>query len=192
MTRMKNYTKHIACLESLWNNDLDQVLNVAPILELVAKLYNVKTSRLTCNTVPELSFNLNMLRQNRAYRILYLAFHGSPGAISLANEESVSLEQLAEMMDTGFSGWIVHFCTCQTIHVNEQRLESFMRATDTGIIAGYTTNAAWIESSALDLLLLGHAQNYRNMASLRNMLLSRYGDLVTATGLQLYLKADFA
>lgn len=95
-------------------------------------------------------------------------------------------------MGNGFSGWVVHFCTCKTIHVNEQRLGAFMRATDIGIIAGYTTNVDWIESSALDLLLLGQAQNYRDMPSLRNMLLSRYSDLVTATGLQLHLKADFA
>jgi len=50
VTRINNYKKHIACLESLWNKDLDHVLNVAPILELVTKLYAVKHSRLTCNT----------------------------------------------------------------------------------------------------------------------------------------------
>jgi hypothetical protein len=192
MARMENYTKHIACIESLWDNDLDHALNVAPILELVTKLYKVKASRLTCNTIPELSFNLGMLRRKRSYRILYLAFHGNPGAISLANNTSISLEQLAEMMGTGFSGWLVHFCTCQTIHVKEQRLGAFMRATDIGIIAGYTTNVNWLESSALDLLLLGQAQNYRDMSSLRNMLESRYHDLMAATGLRLHLKSDFA
>jgi hypothetical protein len=94
MTRSTSYKKHIACLESLWNTELEDRWSVHPILELIANMQDLKLAHLSCNTEPEFAYNLRVLSKRRSYGILYLAFHGAPGQVCLADDTSVSLEEL--------------------------------------------------------------------------------------------------
>ncbi|MBM3357788.1 MAG: hypothetical protein FJY54_08680 [Betaproteobacteria bacterium] len=45
MPRRKDHRKNIACLESLWNSDIENRLSVVPILDLVSKVDGI---RYTC------------------------------------------------------------------------------------------------------------------------------------------------
>jgi hypothetical protein len=83
--RIGEYQKSIACLESIWYRDIENSLDVTPILEIVSKMHEIRSSHLTCNTIEELTYNLGLLKQKPGYGILYLAFHGKPGKIILAN-----------------------------------------------------------------------------------------------------------
>lgn len=104
MGRTKNYRKNIACLESLWNQDVENRLSVVPILELSSKINNVKFIHLTCNTIEEFEYNLNILKRRKGYGILYLAFHGYPGEIILG-KSSMAIENLAAFMGESFINW---------------------------------------------------------------------------------------
>src|SRR5262245_57443867 len=139
MARARDHRKNIACLESLWNSDIENRLSVVPILELVTRINGIRYTYLTCNTREELSYNLGKLHQGRGYRILYLSLHGKPGEIILDGGRT-DLEALAAMMGTGFAGWAVHFGSCSTIDVPPARLRRFMAATRVATLLGYQTD----------------------------------------------------
>jgi hypothetical protein len=130
------YRKNIACLETLWDSNIENRLSVVPILELISKVDRVKYTYLTCNTQEELKYNLGILKQRDEYGILYLSFHGDRGEIAL-DEKSINIERLAKMMGNSFADWIVHFGTCATIDIPQRRIESFMAATKVSMVIGY-------------------------------------------------------
>jgi len=99
MARVKRYRKKIACLESLWDNDVEKRLSVIPIVELASKLHNLKFTHLTCNTKEELKHNLKKLKRKPGYGILYLSFHGHPGEI-VVDGSKMKIESLASFMGT--------------------------------------------------------------------------------------------
>src|SRR5262245_35053929 len=111
MAGSATHRKNIACLESLWNADLEQRLSVVPILELISRINRTRYTHLTCNTREELAYNLRKLRRGRGYRILYLSLHGKPGEVLLDGGRT-DLESLAMMMGTRFAGWAIHFGSC--------------------------------------------------------------------------------
>ena len=82
MAQAKSHKKHIACLETLWDTNIENRLNVVPILELASKVNKVDFTYLSCHTKEELRFNLRMLKRKSGYGILYVAFHGGPGGAS--------------------------------------------------------------------------------------------------------------
>ena len=188
MPRTDSYAKNIACLESLWNNDLEDRWSVRPILDVVANTYDLKLAHLTCNTEPEFSFNLRMFGKRRSYGILYLAFHGSPGALYLADETELTLEALQELMASRFTDWIIHFGSCSTIAVPRQRLRSFVAETQVSMVMGYTKDIDWIESSAFDLILFQALQQYVDMGAFWRHITGAYPDLIERTGLTVELR----
>jgi hypothetical protein len=72
------YYKNIACLESLWDADVENKLTVAPLLEVIAVMNRIHFSHLSCNTLGELQFNLRALPRKPSYRILYLPSTATP------------------------------------------------------------------------------------------------------------------
>ena len=83
MARIQNYRKNIVCLESLWNENVEQRLSMQPILDVIAKSHDVKVTYLSCNTRAEFEFNLEQIKRRRNYGVLYLAFHCAEDCISL-------------------------------------------------------------------------------------------------------------
>jgi len=187
MGRTKSHIKNIACLESLWDEDIENRLSVSPILELVSKMDGVKYTYLTCSTIEELKYNLTLLKRKKGYGILYLAFHGSLGKIILA-ESPIDIETLATFMGKGFKDWIVHFGSCGTIDVGKDRIKNFIKATDVSMVLGYKKEVDWIDSAALDLLILDWLQEYKDMLKFWKMLKSDYKDLILITGLKAFHK----
>jgi hypothetical protein len=186
MAKAKSYKKHIACLETLWDPDIENRLNVVPILELASLVNKVDFTYLTCHTQDELRFNLRMLKRKSGYGILYVAFHGGPGEIYLHDGSTVDLETFANYMGRGFNDWIVHFSTCGTISVDQQRLANFIAATNVAMIVGYKLDVDWMEGAALDLLLFSWLQTYKNMRTFWSRFRKQYACLIASTGLQVY------
>lgn len=187
MPRATSYTKHIACLESLWNSDLEDRWTVRPILEVIANIQELKLAHLSCNTEAEFAYNLRMLGKRRSYGILYLAFHGAPGELYLADDSALSLEALQEQMGTRFAGRILHLGACSTMRVPADRLEAFVAATGLTMLLGYTRDVDWIESSAMDLLLFQALQQYVDLNACWRALQKSYPDLIARTGLHVVL-----
>lgn len=183
MPRVPRYLKNIACLESLWTEDLESRLSVLPILELTARVTDVKYVYLTCNTKAELRYNLSLLGRKRTYGILMLAFHGDPGKIELAEHMTISLESLSMMMGRKFAGWVVHFASCNTVQIDPKRLARFVAETQVALVTGFTQQLDWTEGAVMDLLLLRWLQDYRDLNALWKHLQKRYPDLIATTGM---------
>jgi hypothetical protein len=183
MAGKRDHRTNIACLESLWNSDIENRLSVVPILELVSRVNRIRYTYLTCNTREELAYNLGKLGAGRGYRILYLSLHGKPGELILDGGRT-DLESLAQMMGTRFAGWAVHFGSCSTISVPQARLRRFMAATRVDVLLGYQTDVNWIASAALDLLLFDWFQYYRDTRQMWRAFSKDYGALIRSTGLK--------
>jgi len=182
MSRLTHRTKHIACLEGLWHKNLLRPYSVRHVLRSAADLGDFRHIHLTCNTIAEFEYNLGLLRARRGFGILYLAFHGSPGHVELPSGE-LDLEQLGQMMRQGFRRWIIHFGTCSTIDVPQERLDSFLSVTGAAMVMGYQRDVDWVESASLDFLLFQAVQEYVDARHLWNKVAGRYPDLVHLTGL---------
>ena len=185
MTRARNHRKNIACLESLWNSDVENRLSVVPILELVCRINKIRYTYLTCNTCEELAHNLPKLARGRGYRILYLSFHGKPGQV-LLDGATTDLEALAAMMGKGFAGWAVHFGSCSTIDVPRPRIRKFMAATGVTIVLGYRKDVNWIATAALDLILFDWFQYYGDTRRLWQDFKKKNGEMIEQTGLNAF------
>ncbi len=187
MVKAKEYIKHVAYLESFWTYAIEDRLSVAPVLELLQKRNGTRSVLLTCNTIDELKFNLDIVQHMRGYRILHLAFHGYPGGIYLPDLE-IDMESLATFMKKGFRNWIVFFDSCRTISVGKGRIFDFLSATDAKMVIGYKREVDWLEGAALDLLILNWLQFYKDMRKFWKRFRRAYKDLVKISGLDVYHK----
>jgi hypothetical protein len=160
-------------------------LSVQPILELASKKNYIKSVLLTCNTIEELEYNLKIVPHRNGYGILYLAFHGFPGGIILA-ESKAKLETISDFMGKRFSNWIVYFGSCATLRIEQRRVFDFMENTKVLMTIGYKKRANWMEGSALDLLLLDCLQSYKDMRKFWDRFRRTYKTLVRATGLEAF------
>lgn len=186
MPRVTCYLKNIACLESLWDDELENRLSVRPILELTARATTAKFAYLTCNTKAELKLNLGLLSRKKSYGVLVLAFHGDPGKIELAEHVRVSLDSLATMMQRSFAGWVVHFASCGTMRVDDAQLRRFVSETGVAMVTGFTKEVDWIDGAVMDLLLLRWLQYYRDLNALWKHLRRNYADLIDLSGMKAY------
>jgi hypothetical protein len=159
---------------------------VVPILDVIVKNHDMRSVYLTCNTAAELEFNLGRLPRKRSYRILYLAFHGSMGEIHLADGTAVGLPYLAHLMGGRFTDWIVHFGSCGTIGADDEELEGFVRKAGVAAVMGYTKDVDWVESAAMDLILLSVMQKYVDMNALVRRIKRDYPGLVGRLGFTAY------
>ena len=187
MALSKTYKKNIACLESFWDDDIENRLSVAPILELLSKRNGIKFTLLTCNTKEEFEYNLTLIRKRKGYGILYLAFHGLPGKI-LLNGSSISIETLARVMGRGFTNWIIYFGSCATVNVEEHRISNFMESTGILMVMGYDRRIDWLSGTAMDLFLLDGLQSYRDMRKFRNFFRRKYEEIAEVIGLKAFYK----
>lgn len=184
--RVRQYTKNIACLESLWDAKLENRLSMLPLLELTSKINDVRYSFLTCNTKSELRHNLSLLGKKKSYGILLMAFHGEPGSIELAGADKIKLDALARYMGRRFEGWVVHFASCGTIKADDETLEKFVTSTGVAMVMGYSKSVDWTEGAVMDLLVLRWLQFYKDLGALLKHLVKNYPDLVAITGFRAY------
>ncbi|HEU4749743.1 MAG TPA: DUF6642 family protein [Acidimicrobiia bacterium] len=173
---------NIFCLESFRHQRLDgDRLSVRPLLELLYASRGTKFVHLTCSTRYELGFNLRQHKRYRSYGSVYLAFHGKRGRLLLADGSELALEELAEMARGTLAGCLVHMGSCVTALAEEQ-LFNFLEITGASVATGYTKSVDWIDSAALDMLLLDWAREYSNAKSLIDKLVTTYPGLIEATG----------
>ena len=187
MVRAKEYIKHVACLESFWTYAVENRLSLAPILELLSKRNGTRSVLLTCNTIDELKFNLDIVQHMKGYRILLLGFHGYSGGIYMP-DLAIEMEALATFMGKGFRDWIVFFDSCRTMTVEKDRILKFIETTEVLMVMGYKNEVDWLEGAAVDLLVLNGLQYYKEMPRFWSRFKKVYGNLVKITGLEVYQK----
>lgn len=187
MNRAKSYFKYIACLESFWNEDVVNRLSVVPLLELLSKTNGTKSVYLTCNTMEEFKFNLDIYKAIKGCGILYLAFHGYPGGIQLPDLK-IDIETLASLMGRKFKNWIIYFDSCSTLKIEKERILNFLTDTGAIMVIGFKHRLDWLDGAATDLLVLDWLQYYKDMRRFCKRFGRAYKDLVRITGMVVYHK----
>ncbi|NTU80756.1 MAG: hypothetical protein HGA45_15495 [Chloroflexales bacterium] len=185
MPHAASYAKQIACIESLSNRQ--ERLSVRPLLEFVASVQSVRLSYQPCDTEAELTDALRSFARLRSDGILYVALHGAPGVIFLADGTELSLEAFAECLGTRFAGWVLHFGSCSTLRASPERLAAFAEATGIPLLLGYRQTVDWIESSAMDILIFQALQQYVDLGACWRFLERQYSSLIDCTGLAAYV-----
>jgi hypothetical protein len=190
MAKVRKYSKNVACLESLWDRDLENRLSILPVLDIISKVTRNRCMYLTCNTKAELRHNLDLFGNKKSYSVLMMAFHGVAGEIELAHDTFVPLEDLATMMRKRFAGWVVHFASCGTVKASDERLAAFVEKTGVAMVMGYTRKVDWTESVVMDMLVLRWLQYYIDLKAMVRHLQKNYPDLIAITGFQAYPTAE--
>lgn len=102
------------------------------------------------------------LRLHDDYPILYLALHGVEGEIQFGDlrrsDNHVTLDELEEELAGKCKGRVLHFSSCRTLVVSEQRIQKFLKATGAIAVSGYRRDIDWIRSAIVDLALLSSMQ----------------------------------
>ena len=72
---------------------------------------------------------------------------------------SLSLDELADMIEGVCSRAIIIFGSCSTLDVDARHLKRFLKATDALALCGYRMDVDWMKASAFELLLMSALQN---------------------------------
>ena len=161
----KNLTKHVFCLEGDWNLDLRNKSSISAALEFLQTNCGVKYIHKNCGTKENLQYYLKLWKQKRYtdYTICYLAFHGIPETIKVGKEE-VNLDELAQMLNGSCRNKIIHFGSCNTLDTDERNIRRFLETTQALCVCGFKTDIDYLESSAFDMLLIEHLQQYKDIS----------------------------
>ena len=174
MAKRKNETKGVFCLENDWWGVKDKT-TVEPLLHLLQTLgtYRVPYVHRDIGTRAEFDFYLKKWcgRSFASHPILYLAFHGSRGCLTVGQGRGKQLKliELAGKLEGRCSGRVIHFGSCSTLDANGNTLNAFLRRTDALAVFGFRRDVDWLDSAAFDLLVLGYLQSVPfTVAGMRN------------------------
>ncbi len=175
----------VFCLEN-WSSSLRDRSSVKGLLKLMESRGAITFCHDRVHTVEE--FNLLMRKwgqaQYRSYRIGYLAFHGSSGMIHMGRR-SVSLEELAELMNGACKGKILHFGSCSVLDVGRAEIEAFRKAIDARCVMGYTSDVDWMVSTAFDLIVFDRLTNRVRLDAVERDL-KAHKELARSLGFRMY------
>lgn len=158
---MRRKAHGIFCLEDDWWRDFNRTSTVEPVLSLIAQGVDMDVPHVhrDVGTREELAYYLRRWAQagSAQYAILYLAFHGRPGVISIGDrrrrDAEVTLDDLADMLGEGLTGRIVHFGSCETMGVDKRHIRRFLKRTGLVAAAGFKSQVDWLSSAVFDVLL---------------------------------------
>ena len=171
-------SRGVFCLEGDWWYNLKRQSSVEPILELLEQWdpFFVPFIHRNVATTETLEYYLTKWSQKKHvdYPILYLAFHGNPGAIYIGDmrrkRSEVTLEELEDWLDGRCKGRIIYFGTCATMDVHGHYLNQFLRRTGALAVCGYTEDVDWLRATAFELLVFASMQqNALTVAGARAM-----------------------
>lgn len=155
----------VYCIEGdWWNRPIES--SVRPVMEMLRQWDPFLVPFIRRDVATRAEFE-HYLRQwtNRAFAkfpILYVALHGNHGVVSFGDgrrtENLVRIEEVAEMLQGKCSGRILHFGSCDTVHVHGNTLNSILKRTGAVAVSGYGDRLNWLEASALDALWFGALQ----------------------------------
>ena len=174
VAKKKDQKKGIFCLETHWWGVKGKT-TIEPMLRLLETLAgcNAPYRHYDVGTREEFDFYLKKWRGTtfNDFPILYLSFHGAPGELHVGEgrDKSLSLEDLAERLDGGCRGRVVHLGSCGTVDVHGRELKKFLSRTGALAVCGFRENVNWLESTAFDMLVLGRLQgaSFQRTSSIR-------------------------
>jgi len=162
----------VLCLEGLWHeHEFDDRSSVLPSLEMLERL-GVLDSFVYHDvaTRDELRFHLQRwCEMENDFFTLYLAFHGSAGTLHLSRAESVALDELEAELSGQLDKCVVYLGSCSVMN-DKAMVKRFIKATGAAAVIGYTTDVDWVESAAMDLMVLEKLSRYAKLGTALNAL----------------------
>ena len=164
MAKTKDQKKGIFCLEGSWWGVKDKT-SIEPMLRLleIQADSRVPYRHYDVATREELDFYLKKWRgaSFNDFPILYLGFHGAPGELHVGEgrDTSLTLEDLADRLDSACRGRVVHLGSCGTVDVHGRRLKKFCTRTGALAVCGFKEPVDWLKSAAFEVLVLGGLQS---------------------------------
>ncbi len=156
----------IFCLEiGEWYGNAKHRDSVKPILQLLEDSWDVPYIHKNASTRDELFFYLKKWVHKRyvGYPVLYLAFHGEPGAIIArkpnGQKDLVPLPDVVVELEGKCNKRIIHFGSCSTLNIHGNTLNKFVRDTGALAVTGYCDDVDWMDSSILDLIIFKNLQD---------------------------------
>ena len=152
--------RHIYCIEGHHNWEHGEVdPSVEPMLQLLQSMGQYSYARRNCATQGEWNFWIeNEWNECPEGSILYIAAHGIPGFVELANETPVSIHGLS-YGKLKCEGCLVHFSACSVLADKEEdNVRKFMSGTGASYVTGYGADIGWADikwapALALELIL---------------------------------------
>lgn len=160
--------KGIFCLEGDWWNNLKKLSSVEPILNLLSKADGYVVPYIHWNIGDGDSFRNYVKKwtqkQYADHPILYLAFHGVQGGISVGDGRmvgnTVELDELGELLKNRCKRRIIFFGCCDTVAIHGKRLNSFLKKTGCLAVCGYSGDVNWLLATAFELIVLAAIQEF--------------------------------
>lgn len=203
----------VLCLETIWFDER-QNPSTRHLLELLERYLDIPFVYRNMSTYEELDFHLGRWVGRRMYkkdyqfddlRVLYLGFHGSPGAISVRNDLRqkaddggvVDLDQIAKSLvhNAQFNrrGTVIHFGSCSVLRA-PSRVAKFKKEIGCAGVSGYSkmvdTITSWaFELMYLELLTAKDSWNKNTLRTLQKKLTEKpeFSGLAKALGFQLII-----
>ncbi len=158
----KTYPKHVFCIEGNWEDRLNLNVTVKPVLELLHLNAGVRFIYRDCSTKAEMEYLIGKWQQKgyADYWILYLAFHGRPGALLIDGSTTMTLDELGELINFQPRQRLVYFGSCSVLKGDERTIKTFLEKSGTRAVCGYETDVDWMKSAALDLIAINELQKF--------------------------------
>lgn len=155
--------KGIFCLEGDWWNDFNRTATVKPIIKMIGAGDGINVPYLYRDvaTVEEFRHYLRVWAQRKyaKYPILYLAFHGHSGGLSINRRTKIELDEIATLLEDKCAGRIIHFGSCETLLLDARHIKRFLKRTGAVAATGFRKQIDWLSSAAFDLLLFSAMQD---------------------------------
>lgn len=169
--------------EGYWSSSVTDGRTVRPMMAMLEANDVAFSVHRQINDIQDLVNSLTDVgkREHAQYSIVYIACHGSSGAVAYG-EESISLAELADALPDGIlDSKLVHFGSCSVLD-DEESIKTFQRSTGVRGITGYTLDVGWIESAAFELLMFQTLTRYSRLGWFEKAMARDYGDLTASLG----------
>lgn len=146
----------VFCLES-WSGDLRHRETVRPLLDVLSDQSGLRFIHRVVDSRAQLIDYLTRWPGLGAYRLCYLACHGSAGTIYLGSD-SLMLSELADELEhlgVDLSGRTLYLGSCSVMAAPRSVLADLRDRTGLTCVCGYADEKGvdWLESAAFELLL---------------------------------------
>jgi hypothetical protein len=184
---MVNGAPGIFCFEGDWSSSVKSRQSVEPVLELLQNCGAATYIHRDVATKEEFSHYLNRWLKlgKTSFPVAYLGFHGSQKTLHLSQQTALTLDDLAELLDTRARGRVLYFGSCSTLATSDEQLTDFCAATEVRGIVGYTRAVPFLDSVGFEVYLLRELLHMKNLRSIHKKLSKSHPVLTKELGLRI-------
>lgn len=186
-SQLPKVQRGVYCFEGDWSRRNSDRTSVEPALRLLQDAGAARYIHRNVATVDALEhYAWRWLgRGMSTYKVGFFAFHGTQRTLYLSSGESVTLDQLGELLQGRCARRILYFGSCSTLAVSDDELIDFCKRTGAKGVVGYTKSVPFIEAAAFEVLLLNTVLGMSNVRSTYKRLRTHHPVLTKTLGLRM-------